>query len=137
MDYGAERAELVRAWAETTIKIWHDKIRALNIMDTNELLNSFTHHVYVNANGSAAKIEFAFNYYGKFVDMGVGTGVSLSEAGSPGINRKPKPWFSSTFLLEVQKLSNMLSLKFGEHTALMIAMNIDDNTASMGAAKGV
>lgn len=128
MDYGGERADIIREWARITIKIWHDKIKALNIIDTHELLNSFTHHVIVNAQGSAAKIEFAFNYYGKFVDMGVGKGVTLNEAGGAGLSRQPKPWFSSVFMLEVKKLGNMLAERYGEHTAIIIAMNLDDNS---------
>ena len=137
MDNGAERTDIIRQWAEVTIRIWIEKIRALNISNTNELLNSFTHHIYTNSDGSAAKIEFAFRYYGKFVDMGVGRGVSLSEAGSPGFVRKPKPWFSSVFLLEVRKLANMTAELYGEQSALLIAMNVDDNTASMSTARRI
>ncbi len=44
---------------------------------TGKLLNSFAHTIHTQANVNPELIRFAFNYYRKFVDMGVGRGVTL------------------------------------------------------------
>lgn len=49
-------------------------------MDTWALARSLEQHVWVNANGDPERVEFAFMYYGRFVDMGVGEGKSLTGA---------------------------------------------------------
>jgi hypothetical protein len=126
----AENLELnltVQAWADIVIRIWLDKIAQLKINYSYQLADSFVNHIISHANGNVQMIEFAFNYYGKFVDMGVGRGVTLEDVGSPGINRKPKPWYSRTFYSEVQKLVKIMAEKYARKGAMAIVENVDDN----------
>jgi len=64
--------------------------------------------VVASAQGDVLKIDFAFKYYGKFVDMGVGKGVEdrsgqgesdsrKLEGKMLGNRRRPKKWYSRTF----------------------------------------
>jgi hypothetical protein len=117
----------VQAWADIVIQIWLDKIEQLKIQYSYQLADSFANHVISHANGNVQRIEFAFNYYGKFVDMGVGKGVSLEEVSTPSNTRKPKPWYSRTFYAEVQKLGRLLAEKYARKGVLVIVENIDDN----------
>lgn len=110
------------AWAKITIEIWLDKIKELNINDTESLAQSFVQHVIANSSGDTARIEFAFNYYGRMVDMGVGQGVKKEEVFTS--NRNPKPWYSSTFLLEVKKLANILADQYGHQSNLIVVNSI-------------
>lgn len=128
MEPVGERTRVVEEWARVVLSIWHDKIETLGIGETRELINSFTMHIQAHANGDTAKIEFAFNFYGKFVDMGVGKGVTITDAGMPYTSRRPKPWYSKTFLAEVKKLASIMAAKFAEQGAITILENINDRS---------
>lgn len=119
--------ETVEAWADILIEKWEMKMYALKINNTYSLLESFKHEVFNNAGGDAFKITFAFNYYGKFVDMGVGNGIPL---GVISENRKPKPWYSKTFFSELLKLQEILAEKYARKGTLMVveAINGNNNT---------
>jgi hypothetical protein len=123
----------MQAWADIVIDIWEDKTEALGINDSYQLLDSFMNTVVVDANGNPEKIEFAFNYYGKFVDMGVGGNISISDIGSAVTSkRRPKAWYSKTFFSQVKKLGEILASKYAKRAALIIIENIDDNALKWG-----
>jgi hypothetical protein len=73
--------EIARAWAQITIKRWRRKIDRMKIgqHSSGELFRSFKYNVLASSGGDVQKIEFAFRYYGKFVDMGVGRGTKLGD----------------------------------------------------------
>ncbi|MDA3906514.1 MAG: hypothetical protein PF484_10610 [Bacteroidales bacterium] len=123
----------MQAWADIVIDIWEDKTEALGINDSYQLLDSFMNTVVVDANGNPEKIEFAFNYYGKFVDMGVGGNISISDIGSAVTSkRRPKAWYSKTFFSQVKKLGEILASKYAKRAALIIIENTDDNALKWG-----
>lgn len=119
----------VQAWADIVIKEWDKKMTALRIGSTGTLLQSFANHVHWNAGGDMQKVEFVFEYYGKFVDMGVGNGVKLDNRdaliGVGLTGRRPKPWFTDTFYKEVAKLRYILSERTARNTQLMIVRNME------------
>lgn len=123
----------VQAWADITIKEWITKVRALGIHD-GALLSSFVNHVFWSAGGDLRRVEFAFLYYGKFVDMGVGNGVNkdtrdaLISAGFT--RRRPKPWFTSTFYNEVAVLRHKLSERLAQNTQLAIIHGLQGGIAA-------
>ena len=107
------------AWAEIVIKNWLTKIDQLRINYSYQLSDSFMHHVLANAGGDLQRIEFAFAYYGRMVDMGVGKGVKIAmvkERRYEGIRRRPKPWYSVTLYSEVKKLREILQRKYALKT---------------------
>ena len=71
--------EIAQAWAKITIIRWRIKMRNLKVQSSGELYRSFVFNVVSSAQGDLTKIEFAFNYYGKFVDMGVGKGTRIGD----------------------------------------------------------
>jgi hypothetical protein len=106
---------------------------------SGELFRSFQYKVISSAGGDIRRIEFAFNYYGKFVDMGVGRGTRLGDrpmsrakqrfAGKfLGAVRVPKKWYSRTFFAESQRLAEILQKEYGRRGQLVISENINDNT---------
>ena len=104
-----------QAWADIVIKNWLNKIDQLRINYSYQLSDSFMHHVLANAGGDLQRIEFAFAFYGRMVDMGVGKGVKISlvkERRFEGFLRRPKPWYSVTLYSEVKKLREILQTKY-------------------------
>ena len=91
-----------------------------------------------SSGGDVQKIEFAFRYYGKFVDMGVGRGTSLGDQPISmgvhklsgkflGMKRVPKKWYSKTFYSETQRLVEILQEEYGHRGQVSISENINDN----------
>ena len=106
--------EMAERWADIVIERWIRKIKSLNIGSTGELLKSLEAQVAVDAKGDPQKITFLYLYYGIFTDMGVGKNVKL---GSEKGNRKKKPWYSSTFLKEVNALGRLMAERYGYEAA--------------------
>lgn len=107
-----ESLETVQAWADIVIKRWVTKITQLKVIETSELLRSFTSQVMLDAQGDPFKVTFTFLYYGIFADMGVGKGVPYALV--PASNRIAKPWYSRQFTAEVHKLAEIMAQKYGE-----------------------
>lgn len=116
---GKSKLDTVRAWADIVIERWKKRMEELEVGDTGELLRSFEAQVTADSNGDPAKVTFTFLYYGRFPDMGVGRGITLADAPHP--SRKVKPWYSKTFLAEVNKLGRMMAAKYGLEAALEIS----------------
>ena len=106
--------EMAERWADIVIERWIRKIQSLHIGSTGELLKSLEAQVAVDAKGDPQKITFLYLYYGIFTDMGVGKNVKL---GSEKGNRKKKPWYSSTFLKEVNALGRLMAERYGYEAA--------------------
>ena len=123
--------ETAVAWADITIKVFEDWVTKLNAVDSYELFDSFVHHIHTSANGNPEMIDFAYKYYGKFVDMGVGGNINLENRDamiSAGLTtRRQKPWFSKNFFYQARKLGEILAEKYAQKGAITIVANIDDN----------
>jgi hypothetical protein len=119
-----ERTEIIELWAERVIMIWMEKCYQMKLHFSYQLMESFRHEMITASGGNIAKVVFAFNYYGKFADMGVGRGVKIADRGMS--NRKAKPWLSQTFLLEVRKLGHILARDYADQAMLYVVENFDD-----------
>lgn len=120
-----ELNETVKAWAEIVLDIWDDKIVKYQVMETVALANSLMHHVITSSNGNPELVQFFFNYYGKFVDMGVGKGTDLQHATFS--NRTKKPWYSKPFYSQVMRLGQILADKYAHKASMAIVENVNDN----------
>lgn len=120
----------VEAWADIVIKEWHKKIEKYDIGKSGQLARSFVHHIISNAGGNPSRIEFAFEYYGKFVDWGVGKGVTipdLTAMQAAGLTkRKQKPWFTEVFYLQVRILAEELAKTNSENFSALIVKNLEE-----------
>jgi len=116
----------LQAWSDIVEERWLDKIHKLGIGQTGMLENSFRHQVITDGAGNPERIEFAFNFYGRFVDIGVGRGMQAGVTkDDPGYwdyrdfygqlniyKRKSKKWYSNTLYAERQKLVRILADKY-------------------------
>jgi hypothetical protein len=136
--------QIADAWAKITVKVWKDKMAKLKIGNSRALMDSFIHEVISSFGGDLMKIEFAFKYYGKFVDMGVGKGVKIGsvkesatsrrlEGKMMGNRRRPKKWYSKTFSAEVMRLTEIMQREYLSKYVAVIMENISDNSIKGGA----
>ncbi len=115
----------VEAWAHIVIERWEIKISRLKIYDTGQLVRSFYHHVKTQSNGNPELIVFTFEYYGKFIDMGVGRGVTVENVSFS--NRRAKPWYSKVFFSQLEKLKEILAEKYERKAQLGIVTLIKND----------
>lgn len=113
------------AWADIVLDIWKDRMMDFNVRNTGALWESLLQHVNFQASGDSNKIDFFFNYYGIYVDMGVGGEFKAGNTGEVMINgesakRRAKPWYSKVFYSQVKRLGEILAEKYGEETAKML-----------------
>lgn len=120
-----ELDETVNAWAKIVLDIWEDKIMHFGAHNTFSLINSLYVHVQTAANGNPELVQFFFNFYGKFVDMGVGGGVPIDQVSYS--KRKSKPWYSKVFYSQVLILNRILAEKYAHKGSLSIVENVNDN----------
>lgn len=122
-------SETVQAWADIVLKIWEDKLTKLKINTSYSLINSLMFHVVTSSNGDPALINFFFNYYGRFVDMGVGKGIPASGRGSVEFKRKAKPWYNKVFYGQILRLNEIYCKKYAHKGALVIVDSIEGKAA--------
>lgn len=123
----------VERWAEGVIRAWENQIVALRIGSGSPrtLARRFEAHVVWHAGGDIRRIEFAFAYYLKFVNWGVGRGVTIDNRDTmiaAGLTvRRPKPWYHRVFFSELKHLQTIVARKLGENVTAMIVRNVEDN----------
>ena len=121
----------LQAWMDIVIKIWRNKISEMDIGSSGELFDSFVGTIISNSGGSAERIDFAFNYYGKFVDMGVGSGVYVGNPGDVLTSRRPKRWYSPVFYSQTLALRDILANKYGMIGASIVSEGIRQGEKKM------
>ena len=121
------REDGLRVMAERWAERWIRRINEMEVIDTGELLQSLQAHVSVDANGSPEKITFFYTWYGIFPDMGVGRGVHLGEQSD---TRSKKPWYSSVFIGQVNKLGRLMAERYG-YDAANIPLQAFENISSV------
>lgn len=135
--------EIAEAWAKITIIKWKKKLASNKIGDTGTLLKSFKYNVLASVQGNVLKITLLFEYYGRFVDMGVGKGVKIGDVKESAASRKlsgkmlgnrrrPKKWYSKTFHAEVMKLSEIFAKEYGHRGVVAITENLSDKSLKNG-----
>ena len=123
--------QTAEAWADIMITIFEESLEKLRANYSYQLTDSFVHHVHTQSNGNPNMIDFAYKYYGKFTDMGVGGSVNLENRDDmvkAGLTtRRQKRWFSKNFFYQVRVLGEIFAKKYSQKSAMLIVTNIDDN----------
>jgi hypothetical protein len=118
---------MVDAWARYTIDAWRKELRKKKIGETDELYRSFSHQLQRNQ-AELLGVLLKFKFYGRFRDMGVGSGVSAHErktnsanmlakkrygADVQSVGRKPAKWFNKIKTAQSHRLREILAEKAG------------------------
>lgn len=127
-ELSAEVEKTLRAWAAITIIKLRKSMRDKGVA-TRHLYKSFSSNIsYTDGFPSAVTISFMF--HGKFVDMGVGNGVKISDVKGNAAKWKSLPrkerkglrprlakrWYSPVIYGEMNILSVLLLRKYGIQT---------------------
>ena len=125
MKQTGEISVTVAAWAEIVIKEWVNRAAALGISTGDPVsLQRFYHHIVVQADGDPVKIEFAFDFYLKFVNWGVGRGVTIENRDTLVLagktTRRPRAWYDDVVPKQLTILGHLLAEKYGERTVAMV-----------------
>jgi hypothetical protein len=110
-------------WKDILIEKWQWNLFMKKIWHTGSGYDSFKGTV----NGAInAVVTFFFNYYLKFVDMGVGKGVKITDVKENSISRqllgrkykgdhrRPKKWYSKELAYNTHKLGPILQKVYGK-----------------------
>jgi hypothetical protein len=122
----------IEMWADIVIREWVQQMKALGIGHSDALLDSFQHFITRSAGGDVSRIMFAFNYYGKFVEMRVGRGFTFDFAKSPRNKRDIKPWYTRTFMRQVHRLTELLQEQYAEDAQRVISSAVKETSIKGG-----
>ncbi len=116
-----EENGLIENWARITLEYLKQNLFKYKIGVTESLKNSLKYTIVKDSQNWTQRVTFEFNLYGRFVDMGVGKGVSLGGAREVkimrralnqrgnGIGRKPKPWEAKGFAAQSFRLQELIA----------------------------
>ena len=109
-----EREKYIKAWNETMLRIWQERITLLDVIDTGNLLASPV-ALPVRADGRFVEVTLSqeFLEYGLWQDYGVGRETPRGNSGDIGRAkvRQRRPWFSKRYYASVLNLRDF----FGEN----------------------
>lgn len=130
-----ETHENVDRWAEIVLEKWQRAIRKLRIGDSGELFDSLARQVVSASDGDVQKVIFFYNYYGAFVDMGVGRGVKVGgvkesalsrrlEGKRNGNRRRAKKWHNKILYGQTIRLGEIMQDEYGNAAVVTIIDNL-------------
>lgn len=112
----------VQAWVKYTVKDWKTEIAKKKIGHSGQLLQSFRTHTYFGKDAELIEATFRFNFYGRFVEMGVGKGTKIGDVvenkitrslmGRKAAPRRPKKWYSKKLFFNANRLQEIIAKKF-------------------------
>ena len=111
-----EREKYIKAWNETMLRIWQERITLLEVIDTGRLLASPV-ALPVRADGRFVEVTLSqeFLEYGLWQDYGVGRETPRGNSGDIGRAkvRQRRPWFSKRYYASVLNLRDFFGDNLG------------------------
>ena len=111
-----EREKYIKAWNETMLRIWQERITLLEVIDTGKLLASPV-AMPVKADGRFVEVTLSqeFLEYGLWQDYGVGRETPRGNSGDIGRAkvRQRRPWFSKRYYASVMNLRDFFGDNLG------------------------
>ncbi len=134
---GINFTESLNAWSDITMKVLLQRMDVLGFGDEAEHLRKslLSGRLRISSQGSDQyKMDLEFNLYGRYVDMGVGRGVSKKfESDNP---REPKEWLSRYWWAQLQRLKEIMQEKYTKATVDTIIDSIYGGTGNYKTTKG-
>jgi hypothetical protein len=126
-----EMRQVISDWARYTIQRLQKSLDKKKVGITGSLNYSLLYQLAGIADGNVSSVSINFNYYGKFVDMGVGRGHKIESVKSNrdvysliGGGRRPKKWLSKTLYGEIAALREIMAIHYGEEGAQIVKETI-------------
>lgn len=125
----AEREKFIKAFNDTMVKIWRERITLLDVIDTGRLLRS-PKSVCIRTDGRfiEATLSQGFLEYGLWQDFGTGREVPRGNSGDIGRTKKrvAKKWFSIKYYASVMRLNEFMADNIGQEFIGVVAKALDD-----------
>lgn len=133
--------DLLGKWADTVIKGWVTRMQALGMFDdprsTGMLARSLQYTILWEARAADEveylhRIKFAFMYYGKMVDYGLGQGTDIKDRFEHGRNaddnlRKRKEWMYEPWKGSLPIINRLLRQQVGETITIMLKTGFEES----------
>lgn len=119
-----ERERFIAAFNNTMLKMWHEKIQQLGVIDTGALYRSLldveTKH---NPEATEATLKQQFLQYGIYQDRGTGRETPRGNSGDIGREkrRRPRPWFSKKYFYSVMRIREFMAQSIGEQYIAVVS----------------
>lgn len=127
-DPRAERERYIRAFNDTMVRIWKEKIQMLAVIDSGRLYNSVV-GVSVNADQKITSVELSqqFAVYGVYQERGTGSNTPKGNPGDiGGANRRvKKPWFTRKHLASMFNIREFFADSLGQEACTVISNALD------------
>jgi hypothetical protein len=132
----------VDAWARITIERFKKELTKKNIRKSGALERSFTRELDL-AGGDVQAVTIKFLMYGRFRDMGVGSGVSANERFTNKQNliagksygsdldyarRQPKRWFNKPKMAQIYRLREILASHLQTQVTNVVSTSLNETT---------
>lgn len=122
--------QIVSEWAVVTIDRLQKSLNSKGVGKTGSLYYSFLYQLKGISAAGPSGVQLEFNFYGKFVDMGVGRGYKIEDVNAnrdaySNNARRPKKWLSKTLYGEVLALREILGQSYADQGAQIIRDTIE------------
>lgn len=129
-----ERKKTIEYWARYTVSDEQKSIRKFGIGHSHALISSLGYKTLEDADEIKA-VELTLNYYGKFVDMGVGRGWKLEDIsgnrmmyGAIGLKgRRAKKWLGKVVYTNIASLRHILMERYKEDSVNIVKEGLSNN----------
>lgn len=129
-DAQSEREKYVKAFNDTMLRIWRERMTLLGVIDTGRLLAS-PKALPVRADGRFIEVGLSqtFLEYGLWQDFGTGKEIPRGNHGDIGREkkRKAKKWFSRKYYASVMNIREFLADNLGNEFVGIVDKSLDDN----------
>ena len=125
-----EREQYVRAFNNTMVKIWKEKLQLLNVIDTGHLYNSVVGvSLTADQKFSSVTLKQEFCEYGIYVERGTGSNTPKGNPGDIGREnrRKKRPWMTRKYLASMFNLREFMADSLGKQICLAVTNALDRN----------
>ena len=126
-----QRMKFVRAFNDTMITIWRERITLLGVKDTGQLLASLCDMGFT-ADGQFKELTISqrFLEYGIWQEYGVGKETPRGNSGDIGRKkvRKKKPWFAKKYMASLLNLRDFLGENLAEEMQAIVTNAFHDPT---------
>jgi hypothetical protein len=120
--------KIVDEWAKILVERLKKKLSKFKISYSDSLRRSIRTDIMRGVGGDIERVQLLYNYYGAFVDMGVGRGQKIGDVKETGKmlrivggkGRKPKKWYSVTMTAEVNTLADLMMKYYSDKTKTVV-----------------
>lgn len=123
-----ERERYVKAFNDTMVKIWREKLTLLGVIDTGRLYNSVV-GVSLDADSKFVSVTLKqeFQEYGIYAERGTGRNTPKGNPGDIGRPnpRKKRPWMTRKHLASMFNLREFMADNLGQQICLAVSNALD------------